>query len=75
MVHYTHHQGLVGKTNRVRKTHPTTEMVYHSLANLVLIIHLAFVLFAVFGGLLVLKWRGLAWVHKLLDLILSLENL
>jgi hypothetical protein len=38
-------------------------MVYHALANLVLIAHLAFVLFAVLGGFLVLKWRSLAWVH------------
>jgi hypothetical protein len=38
-------------------------MVYHALANLVLIAHLAFVLFVVLGGFLVLKWRSLAWVH------------
>ena len=38
-------------------------MVYHSLSNLVLIVHLAFVLFVVLGGILVLKWRSLAWVH------------
>jgi len=38
-------------------------MVYHALSNLVLIVHLAFVLFAVLGGFLVLKWKSLAWVH------------
>jgi hypothetical protein len=38
-------------------------MLYHALANLVLIAHLAFVLFVVLGGLLVLKWRSLAWLH------------
>jgi len=38
-------------------------MPYHALANLVLIIHLAFVLFVVLGGFLVLKWKSLAWVH------------
>ncbi len=38
-------------------------MVYHALANLVLIAHLAFVLFAVLGGFLVLTWRRLAWLH------------
>jgi hypothetical protein len=38
-------------------------MVYHTLSNLILIVHLAFVLFAVLGGILVLKWRRLAWVH------------
>jgi hypothetical protein len=38
-------------------------MLYHTLSNLVVLIHLAFVVFAVLGGLLVLKWRRLAWVH------------
>jgi len=38
-------------------------MVYQTLSNLILIVHLAFVLFAALGGVLVLKWRGLAWVH------------
>lgn len=38
-------------------------MVYHSLADTVLIVHLAFVVFVVAGGLLVLRWRRLAWVH------------
>ena len=39
------------------------EMVYHVLADLVLMVHFAFVLFAVLGGFLVLKWRSLAWIH------------
>lgn len=38
-------------------------MAYHALSNLVLIIHLAFVLFVVLGGFLVLKWKSLAWLH------------
>jgi hypothetical protein len=38
-------------------------MVYHALSNLVVIVHLAFVIFAVLGGFLVLKWRSLAWLH------------
>jgi hypothetical protein len=38
-------------------------MIYHALSNLVLIAHLAFVLFVVLGGFLVLKWRSLAWFH------------
>lgn len=33
------------------------------LADSVLIIHLAFVLFVVAGGLLVLRWRSIAWLH------------
>lgn len=38
-------------------------MIYRGLADLVLVIHLAFVLFVVLGGLLVLRWRRLAWLH------------
>ena len=33
------------------------------LADLVLILHLAFVVFVLCGGLLVLKWRWIAWLH------------
>ncbi len=38
-------------------------MIYRTLADLVLVVHLAFVLFVVLGGLLVLKWPRLAWLH------------
>lgn len=37
-------------------------MVYSLFANIVLILHFCFVLFTVFGGLFVLRWR---WVWKL----------
>jgi hypothetical protein len=37
--------------------------MYQLLADLVLIVHLAFVVFVLCGGLLVLKWRGVAWLH------------
>ena len=33
------------------------------LADLVLLAHAAFVLFAVFGGWLALRWRWLVWLH------------
>ena len=33
------------------------------LADLVVLLHLAFVLFVVFGGLLVLRRRRIAWLH------------
>lgn len=33
------------------------------LADLVLLLHLGFVLFVLFGALLVLRWPGLAWLH------------
>ncbi len=38
-------------------------MWYRLLAELVVVLHLAFVLFALLGGLLVLKWRRVAWGH------------
>jgi len=38
-------------------------MLYRSLADLVLLVHLAFVLFVVLGGLIVLRWPRVAWVH------------
>lgn len=37
--------------------------VYRLAADLVLVVHLAFVLFVVFGGLLALRWRWMAWLH------------
>jgi Protein of Unknown function (DUF2784). len=38
-------------------------MWYRLGADLVLLLHLAFVVFVVAGGLLVLKWPRIAWVH------------
>lgn len=37
--------------------------MYAILADLILVLHFAFVLFVVFGGLLVLRWPRLAYVH------------
>ena len=38
-------------------------MPYALLADLTLLLHATFILFAVFGGLLVFWRRGVAWVH------------
>ena len=38
-------------------------MIYRALADLVLVVHLAFVLFVVLGGLLVLRWPRIALLH------------
>ena len=38
-------------------------MIYGILADIVVLVHAAFVLFAVFGGFLVLRRRRLAWLH------------
>jgi hypothetical protein len=38
-------------------------MVYRLLADAVLVLHLAFVVFVVIGGVAVLRWPHLAWVH------------
>ena len=38
-------------------------MIYRALADLVLVVHLAFVLFVVLGGLLALRWPWVASLH------------
>lgn len=38
-------------------------MWYRAAADAVLVVHFAFVLFVVFGGLLALRWPRVAWVH------------
>jgi len=38
-------------------------LIYRWLADLVLVVHLAFVLFVVLGGLLALQWPRVAWLH------------
>ena len=38
-------------------------MPYRILADLVVVVHLLFVIYAIFGGLLVLKWKFTAWLH------------
>jgi len=37
--------------------------MYVFLADLIVVIHLAFVAFVLCGGLLALRWRRLAWLH------------
>jgi Protein of Unknown function (DUF2784) len=38
-------------------------MIYRALADFVLLLHMAFVLFAALGGFLAFKWRRVAWFH------------
>ena len=38
-------------------------MPYHSLANMVVVLHLLFILFVIFGGLLLPHWPKLIWLH------------
>ena len=38
-------------------------MPYSRLADLVLLVHFAFILFVVLGGFLVMRWPWLAWLH------------
>ena len=38
-------------------------MIYGLLADLVVVAHLAFILFVVAGGLLAFRWRRALWVH------------
>jgi hypothetical protein len=38
-------------------------MLWQVLADLVLLIHFAFIVFVLFGGFLVIWWRWIQWVH------------
>ncbi len=38
-------------------------MIHSLLADLVVLVHLVFILFAIAGGLLVLRWPRVAWLH------------
>jgi len=38
-------------------------MSYRVFAHLVVLVHLGFVLFAMLGGFLVLRWKRCAWIH------------
>ncbi len=38
-------------------------MIFGLLADLVVVVHVFFVVFAVGGGLLVLRWRKIMWAH------------
>jgi len=38
-------------------------LFYPLLADSVVVVHLGFILFAVFGGLLALRWRWIPWLH------------
>jgi hypothetical protein len=40
-----------------------TQTVYPLLADIVVLLHLAFVVFVVLGGLMVKKWPRLIWLH------------
>ena len=39
------------------------ERLWRVLADLVVILHLAFIVFAVLGGFLALRWKRCAWIH------------
>src|SRR6266568_156018 len=45
------------------KSLPPIEMAYRAAADAILVAHLAFVLFVVFGAFLVLRWPRFAWLH------------
>lgn len=38
-------------------------MLYRILADIVMVTHLLFILFIVFGGLLVVRWPRVSWIH------------
>jgi hypothetical protein len=40
-----------------------TRMVYHFAATAVALLHFAFIVFVVTGGVVALRWRSVAWLH------------
>jgi len=38
-------------------------MLYRILVDIIVVVHLVFVVFAVLGGFLVLRWKRCAWIH------------
>lgn len=48
--------------DRIEST-PAARMIFHAGAIAVALLHLAFIVFVIAGGLLVLRWKWLAWVH------------
>jgi len=38
-------------------------MLYKVLADAIVLAHVGFIVFAVFGGILILKWRRVVWLH------------
>jgi uncharacterized protein DUF2784 len=47
----------------LRQACDTFPVVFRIVADATVVLHLIFVLFVVFGGVLVACWRGLAWAH------------
>jgi hypothetical protein len=38
-------------------------VIFQALVDLVVLLHFSFILFAIFGGLLALRWRSVLWIH------------
>ena len=55
--------GLVTGLSSQQHVHNDQSMGWGALADFVVGIHVGFVLFVIFGGLLVLKWPKTAWLH------------
>ena len=41
----------------------TLQLPYPLLADLIVLVHVGFVVFAVLGGLLAARWQSLVWIH------------
>jgi len=39
------------------------KMIFPILADIVVLVHFTFILFAVLGGFLVLRWKWISWIH------------
>ena len=38
-------------------------MLYHYLADVIVIIHFVFIIFVIFGAFLLIRWRWIIWMH------------
>ena len=54
--------GDYGKAEVFREAEPE-KMLYRLLADFVVVIHLAFILFVVLGGLFAIRWQRVIWMH------------
>jgi len=50
-------------TNQLKAGTIVVGMLFQAVAYLVVLVHLAFIVFVVLGGALALRWRWIPWVH------------
>jgi len=54
---------LTAATVAIRQFPSGFGVLFQAVADLVVLLHLAFIVFVVFGGVLALRWRWIPWLH------------